>query len=143
MENLKLQENPSLNIRLVKQDIVNAHRLHSSQRIQLLTKHPTTSLLPFEILSGRFSQSFNMPSYSSSRHSHSSSSRKNDVYLGGDGHSGSSSRRSKYVQEKKWFCAWCHFGPLDWTYDTSCVECGRPRDQYCRVEYQTRKVRVT
>lgn len=90
-----------------------------------------------------------MPSHassssSSSRHSHSSSSRKNDVYLGGDGHSGSSSRRStKYVQEKKWFCAWCHFGPLDWTYDTHCLECGRPRDQYCRVEYQTRRVRVT
>lgn len=98
-----------------------------------------------------------MPSHassSSSRHSHGSSSRKHnaytsgggkhDVYISsGDGHSGSSSRRSKYVQEKKWFCAWCNFGPLDWTYDTHCLECGRPRDQYCRVEYQTRKVRVT
>lgn len=30
----------------------------------------------------------------------------------------------KWRQEKKWFCAWCHFGPLDWTYDTHCVECG-------------------
>lgn len=86
-----------------------------------------------------------MPSYSSSssRHSHSSSSRKNDVYIGGDGNGSSSSRRSKYVQDKKWYCAWCNFGPLDWTYDTSCVECGRQRDQYCHIEYKTRKVRVT
>lgn len=52
-------------------------------------------------------------------------------------------RRHKYVQEKKWLCAWCHFGPLDWTYDKECVECGRPRDQYCRIEYQTRRIRVT
>ncbi|KAI7785723.1 hypothetical protein LA080_006289 [Diaporthe eres] len=80
---------------------------------------------------------------SSSRHPHSSSSRKHDVYLGGDSHRGSSSRGSKYVQEKKWYCAWCNFGPLDWTYDTHCADCGRVRDQYCRVEYQTRRARVT
>lgn len=81
---------------------------------------------------------------SSSRHSHKSSSHKHDVYLsGGDGNGGRSSRRPKYVQERKWFCAWCNFGPLDWIYDTHCVECGRPRDQYCRVEYQTRRANVT
>ncbi|KAK2601120.1 hypothetical protein N8I77_010590 [Diaporthe amygdali] len=78
-------------------------------------------------------------SHSSSRRSHaSSSSGKNDVYIG-NGAGGSSSHRSKYVQEKKWFCAWCHFGPLDWTYDTHCLECGRARDQYCRIEYRSRK----
>ncbi|KAG8167402.1 hypothetical protein KVR01_003091 [Diaporthe batatas] len=86
-----------------------------------------------------------MPSHtsSSSRHSHGSSSRKNDVYLGRDGDGSSSSRRPKYVQEKKWYCAWCNFGPMDWTYDSSCLECRRHRDQYCRVEYRTRKSHVT
>lgn len=54
---------------------------------------------------------------------------------------GSSSRKPRYVQEKKWTCAWCSFGPLDWTYDTHCVECGRERDMYCGVDYQTRMVR--
>lgn len=76
--------------------------------------------------------------------SHGGSSTDSGYYShSGWGGRSSSSRRSKYVHEKKWFCAWCHFGPLDWTDDTHCVECGRPRDQYCRVEYQTRKVRVT
>jgi hypothetical protein len=54
-------------------------------------------------------------------------------------HAGSSSSsRSKYVREKIWYCAWCNFGPLDWTYDRSCVECGRQRDQYCRIDYKIR-----
>lgn len=66
--------------------------------------------------------------------------QRDEVYLGGDGEK-SRPGRSKYVQEKMWNCAWCNFGPLDWTYDTHCPDCGRPRDQYCRVHYQTRKVR--
>lgn len=32
---------------------------------------------------------------------------------------------------------------MDWIYDTSCLECQRPRDAYSRIEYQTRRVRVT
>lgn len=64
---------------------------------------------------------------------------ENDTHLGwGEGKNSSS--RSKYVREKKWHCAWCEFGPLDWTYDTHCADCGRARDQYCRVVYQNRKV---
>lgn len=51
-------------------------------------------------------------------------------------------RRSKYVQERKWHCAWCEFGPLDWTYSTHCADCGRARDQYCRVVYENRKIRM-
>lgn len=52
-------------------------------------------------------------------------------------------RRSKIVREKKWFCASCQFGPLDWNNDKGCSKCGRVRDHHCRVKYQTRKVIVT
>lgn len=38
-----------------------------------------------------------------------------------------------YVHEKKWSCAWCDRGPMSWIYDTSCLECGRRRDEYSRV----------
>lgn len=64
---------------------------------------------------------------------------ENDTNIGWGGVR-SLSRRPNYVQERKWHCSWCQFGPLDWTYDTHCADCGRPRDQYCRVEYQNRKV---
>lgn len=74
-------------------------------------------------------------------HNHVAREKRSQIYFGGE--MGQSSMRSKYVQEKKWFCAWCHYGPLDWAYDTLCNECGRSRDKYCRVEYQTRKVRET
>lgn len=33
----------------------------------------------------------------------------------------------RYVKEKKWYCGCCNFGPLDWTYDTHCVDCGHDR----------------